>query len=117
MNSLEFIEKEIERCKNIKNGIIAILKEPYHEESFKLVLIDDLRNYENALSFLNQVKIELEGWEAIKSELVIEKHVANSYEDEYRTITFKSGCIDDIEILENKSKINAISKALEVKND
>ena len=105
MTNLRWIESEIDRL------IFSI------ERSKILNKNGDVAIQEKRLTHLNQIKIKLEAWEAIKSELVIEKHVDNLYEDEYRTITFKSGCIDDIEILENKSKINAISKALEVKDE
>ncbi len=113
MNSLEFIEREIELCKHEiqinKIGIENQFDKTFYKNR------DEVMN--EKLQTLYRIKTELEAWYAIKPELVIDKHVENSYEDEFRTITFKSGCIDDIEILENKSKINAISKALEVEDD
>lgn len=64
MTDLKWIEEEIERYKIIKNGIITILKEPHHEESFKSFLINGLIECENTLIFLYHFKSELEELEA-----------------------------------------------------
>lgn len=65
MNSLEFIDKEIKKYKNIIIGVKATLKEPKTEDVIKF-LKNDLKEYEEKVLHLQQIKSKLEAWEVVK---------------------------------------------------
>lgn len=59
MNSLEFIEKEIEFLKDMINMDLALV-----EDDFDL---QEIRKKQNRLRHLQQIKAELEAWEVVKN--------------------------------------------------
>lgn len=73
MNSLEFIEKEIERYESLISLIETMLKEerPDHEIKF---LINDLKKYEEKIKHFQHLKTILEVWYICKQHAHINKY-------------------------------------------
>lgn len=107
MNSLEFFEKEIERYKIIIIGTKAMLKEPRNEDVINY-LKNDLKEYEEKVSHLQQIKSELEAWYICKKHLeYFPSDYYNGIPEEVITMTSK---ID-------KKDYPIIKKALEVEEE
>lgn len=98
MNSLEFINQEIKFLEDMINMDLALMED---EED-----LEDIAKKQQHLSYLQQIKTELEAWEVVK------KHLEHFPDDYYNGIPE--------EIITMTSKIDkkdypTIKKALEVK--
>lgn len=109
MNSLEFINQEIEHIKNVLETDADIFE--------TLPIVKDYRSrLKEELQTLQQIKTELEAWENVKKYLVVEK---NTYEEdweeiEYDYIDFVGDNIDPFHGSDFE-EVETIKKALEVK--
>lgn len=109
MNSLEFIEQEIHFISVVKKENEKMLKDnrPEHTKEYIKTLI---KEYEEKLNNLQQIKTELEAWEVVKDEIKV-KEVLNYFYPQYRI------CLRCMNGLINKEQYETIKKALEVNNN
>lgn len=106
MNSLEFINQEIEEAKHeIKINEIRIenmYNKTFYEERAEVL--------NNKLQTLQQIKIELEAWEVVKKDIILD---TDSYDcdDMSCTVAYAKFYTDDYE------QLDKLYKALEVENE
>lgn len=110
MNSLEFIEKEINTYKQIKEQ--AILKIPDEDDEIQLYLLQKRIDFINErLPILEQIKSELEAWEIAKSKEV-------DLYDVIHTTNYKQYKSENENLLKqyflNQQEFETLKKALDV---
>lgn len=117
MNSLEYIEKEIEVTKKQLNKYPLTKEQSDPNYKHKEADIQYVHNkfYTEQLQTLQQIKLELEAWYAIKPYVVVKKGFVNLYENDFKSIEFKEGCIDELASGEDYENVQKIVQALEVK--
>lgn len=126
MNSLEFINKEIEYChlmisktkeqELFRKSVLGL--DPNHKLEEPNPYLSGIIYYRQRIDQLQLIKIKLEAWKSIEPDLVVTKRFVNLYENDFTTIELKNGCIDELESGKDYEKIDKILKALEVnKND
>ena len=104
MTSLEFIEKEIDTYKQLKEQ--AILRTPDEDDEIQLHLLQRRINMINErLPILEQIKSELLAWEVVKNKISIEKG----------SIDYANINIKDWHHHLTKKEFETLEKALEVK--
>ena len=105
MTSLEFIEKEIKKTKELLQRLekLKVISNKY-ELQLNEVLEKDTQE---KLFYLQQIKSELEAWEVVKNKISIEKGSID-----YATINIK-----DWHHHLTKEQFETLKKALEVKNE
>ena len=108
MSSLEFIEKEIQKAKELLQRLekLKVISNKY-ELQLNEVLEKDTQE---KLFYLQQIKSILEAWEELKPE--IKEHKEVLYEDELTNVL-----VFALPYSANPKKYNAIKKALEAKNE
>lgn len=112
MNSLGFIEREIESCKHeIQINKIRI------ENQFDKTFYENRAEVINEkLQTLQQIKSELEAWEAVKEYLVVEESRVD--EDSYvDCIVLKDDCIHPLHSDLEGIHVSIIKEALEVEDE
>jgi hypothetical protein len=109
MTNLEFIEKEIDTYKQLKEQ--AILRIPDEDDEIQLHLLQRRINIINErLPILEQIKTELEAWEIAKNEIKV-KEVQNYFYPQYCI------CLRYMKGLINKEQYERLKKALEVEDE
>ena len=115
MNSLEFIEKEIEKEKITIRVNTSLLSQFDNEDDVaNNVLLTKIMIAENRLKILEQIKSELEAWDFTKRELglkVIERN-CGMFGSRY---ALKCDYEDSIPLLDKE--VESFKKALEVEDE
>lgn len=110
MNSLEFIEKEIEdRKENIKHWEKQLECYPNSDVFTRCVNMCN-----EQLQILEQIKTELEAWEELKKYIVLMEEQYPLYDTTYEYIELENGCIDESNTDEEGKSIMIIKRALEI---
>ena len=102
--TIEFIEKEIEKLKDLLEL----------DDVLCLTTDDDYKFLYNRLKMFQQIKAELEAWEESKKYFILNEGCVPFYESTYEYITLKNDCIDESNSEEEGISIIKIKKALEV---
>jgi hypothetical protein len=107
MTNLEFIEKQIKQC----NDFIKTLKRD-EKLGFKWENVD-YKEFEEAITQLQQIKNIIEAWCSIKQGIMIceDKVDEDSY---YEYLQFDEELFDELESEEAGERLKHIKKALEV---
>ena len=105
MNSLKFIDKEIEWTESALSGIEDILNDKVYCYFNKESVLDKLNETKKRLKKLQQIKTELEAWEICKNDTVISSILKD----------FVDGKSINYHRLPEEKR-NKLKKALEVKN-
>lgn len=102
MNSLEFINSEIKFLEDMINMDLALV-----EDEFDL---QEISKKQEKLQTLQQIKTELEAWEVVKKDIILD---TDSYDCDDMSCTFEYAKFytDDYE------KLDKLYKALEVKDE
>lgn len=110
MNKIEFINKLIKERKESKDNFISYSKTYPDEEIFT----KGVKNREQEIQILEQIKTILEAWEVVKEDIIYQKNIPCEERPEY-TYEFEKWIF---EINENtygfKEKSMKLKKALEV---
>lgn len=124
MNSLEFINKEIEywqktintaKSEKLTQSIIVSLNPLYKVDNatlsdYYILLIEEKINH------LNQIKDKLEAWEELQKYLVLDEEYSPFSNLTYKFLFLKNACIDESNSCEEEKSLTIIKKALEVKD-
>lgn len=116
MNSLEWINGQIEECKqSIQQSEIRIDEDKKYP-SFVKCHKERIEELKQILKVLEQIKTELEAWEESKKYFILNEGCVPFYESTYEYITLKNDCIDESNSEEEGISIIKIKKALEKEN-
>ena len=111
--TIEFIKKEIHFILEVKNEYEKMLNDGRHE-NIKDYIKTLIKEYEDELQTLHQVKCELEAWEVVKRELeLVVKEDKQKYAFVYYWLIYRPYELLEIE----KKDYKIIKKALEVENE